>query len=314
MLTAWAVVRNLDSTTDELTFRDFRLRYLRQGAAHELLDQAHAIFPKGVFWGDWLYERRYEAAPALRGSPSGFGRIPHDVEDTLLLLRLFKVGDIAFAAHAVQDHKGEIWSQKPHRTFVDIVSRDPYRIEEEDCARFDAFSTDLGQRVGFKDAPEEPWLEVAKRFFLYGGAKEVNRQQGLLDRILDYAICLEACLLVEADFVGRHVRERAAALVGDRAAIKLVRDYYDVRSKIAHGAALDQGSETALERLQEFEGLVREVLVGAIRQVPRDEADRKAFLRGLFAMSVEEMATNYFERIKGLGPDCEALILDKLLG
>jgi hypothetical protein len=134
-----------------------------------------------------------------------------------------------------------------------------------------------------------------------------------LDRILDYVICLEACLLVESDFVGRHVRERAAALVGDNTAVKLVRDYYDVRSQIAHGAALDQETNRTLDRLQEFETLVRRVLVEAVRRIPHSEVDRKTFLRQLFSMSANDMASNFYERIRGLGAECEELIRRRLV-
>src|SRR5213593_1863866 len=92
---AWALVRNVESDADTLTFRDFTLRHLRQGVFDDLWTKArNQLFPLRARFGDWLFERRYTRIPALAGDPTGFGRIPYDVEDALLFLRLFRVGDI----------------------------------------------------------------------------------------------------------------------------------------------------------------------------------------------------------------------------
>jgi hypothetical protein len=112
---------------------------------------------------------------------------------------------------------------------------------------------------------------VARRYFLYGGAKEFNcyaeRQSGIeineIDRIVDYMIALEAALVPEKDFVGRRLRERATCLLckdpGDAEATKkLLRELYDVRSTIAHGSPLSDEKRDFLQRGRgDFENVVR---------------------------------------------------------
>jgi hypothetical protein len=92
-------------------------------------------------------------------------------------------------------------------------------------------------------AADSTWFSVAKRYFLYGGAKEFNPYIGELDRIVDYAIALEAVLMFEHDFINRLIKRRAGALLklsaeqSERAS-RLLRDFYGYRSTIAHGDPL----------------------------------------------------------------------------
>ena len=151
-----------------------------------------------VNFGDWVYEKSYTSLPPVRGAaPSGFGGIPEDTEDSLLLLRLFKGGDISFAQIAVRDQTGGLSSQYSHRVISDLAfTTFPYRLSQVECPKWGVFAHGLRRSPAWRSS----WFAVARRNFLYGGAKEFNcyteRQTGIeineVDRIVDYMIALEA--------------------------------------------------------------------------------------------------------------------------
>lgn len=95
----------------------------------------------------------------------------------------------------------------------------------------------------------------AQRFFLYGAAKEFEADFGVIDRILDYMIAMEAALVPERDHGGRLLRERAMVLLHETAEAKRVmKKFYDVRSDIAHGASVGEERIAFLkERMGEME-------------------------------------------------------------
>jgi hypothetical protein len=91
-------------------------------------------------------------------------------------------------------------------------------------------------------AANTAWFKTARRFFLYGGAKELNPQPHIvdLDRIVDYATALEAVLTHGAGETGSVLRRRACALLGvpPKHAVelsKLLSSFYGFRSAITHG-------------------------------------------------------------------------------
>jgi hypothetical protein len=91
MDTAFVLVKNLTSDSSELIFSNFRLYEIQQYGDSDALKRAHELFSKGIpHYGDWVYERSYS------NSTNHDERILYDIEDTLFLLRLFKVGDLVF--------------------------------------------------------------------------------------------------------------------------------------------------------------------------------------------------------------------------
>lgn len=156
---------------------------------------------------------------------------------------------------------------------------------------------------------------VARRYFLYGGAKEFNcyveRQSGIenneVDRVVDYMIALEAALVPERGFVGRRVRERAARLVCPREpkeseeTKKLLRELYNIRSTIAHGSPLKDEQREFLEaNWKSFEHIIRSILVEGLRNIPSAEEQRKAALGKLWDVSDSERAQKLFEDFAGI--------------
>jgi hypothetical protein len=316
MYTAYALVRNLsraagepNAARAELRFRDFRIWNVPQfeGPNGERFKEARQIFPYArVSFGDWVYEKDYSSLPTARGpAPSGLGGIPEDTEDSLLLLRLFKSGDISFAQVSVRDANRSLSSQYPYRVTSDIPSVFPYKLSQGQCREWDVFADEVKTRPGWRSS----WFMVARRYFLYGGAKEFNcyaeRQSGIeineVDRVVDYMIGLEAALVAERDFVGRRLRERATRLVckdpgESEATKKLLRELYDVRSTIAHGSPLTDEQRDFLQRRREdFEGVVRKILVESLRSLPAEDERRKAALSNLWDISDRDRAQKLFE-------------------
>ncbi len=314
MYTALVLVKNLERAPAQptanaafLEFKDFRIWNIPQfqGTNGEKLRQAREIFSDAQI-DDWVLERSYRDPPPAPGAaPSGFGGIPQDIEDTLLLLRLFKVGDLSFAQVKVRDTNGRLYRQLPYRMISEIPTTLPYQFAQDECPEWDAFAYEL------KRAPAwfSSWFRVARRFFLYGGAKELNcykePQAGIenneVDRILDYMVALEAALVPEKDFVGRRLRERAAVLVNQarseaEEAKRLLKDFYQIRSTIAHGAPLsDDQRKTITHKHGRFESAVRKILVAALRTLPRDEEGRKRTLDAFWVPSDSDRSQKLLE-------------------
>ena len=237
MFTAYALIKNLDSRSNVLQFNEFSLRKIQQGRRREL-EAARELFPYSrVTFGDWVYEKSYQQAPpvAPHQHDIGFGRIPSETEDLLLLLRLFKAGDLCFSSQAIRDHDGRVNPQYPYWAMADIVSTFPYTIEQAECAAFDAFAFEIPQYGSWQST----WFQTARRFFLSGGAKEFNLHWDLVDRIVDYATALEAVLSTEMDYLRRQLSMRGTRLLGHDGPnedTRLIKRFYDLRSTIAHGS------------------------------------------------------------------------------
>jgi hypothetical protein len=145
-------------------------------------------------------------------------------------------------------------------------------------------------------AANTPWFKTARRFFLYGGAKEFNPQPHIaeLDRIVDYATALEAVLTHGAGETGGVLRRRACALLGvppkhAQELSKLLSSFYGFRSAITHGnpPTITDAQEFHRE-MWRFEGAVRDILCAALDRIPTAIDTRIAFLDGLAAMSDAE--------------------------
>jgi hypothetical protein len=244
-----------------------------------------------------LSERRVEV-PYLTGD------IPFEAEDLLLALRLLHPGDISFIAHSIVGDDGRPLFQQPYRYFAAIASTHPYHLDPGQVSEVEKRLTLLNT-----SAAKSTWFSVARRFFLYGGAKEFNTYIEELDRILDYAIALESVLMFEKYFVSRMIRRRATALLKvpeDKVknVWKFINTFYGHRSTIAHGDPL---SEDALAEIrggmEAFEILVRGVLVAALEVIPAPDDTRKAKLMELAAVTEAERIDFLIEQAKAIEND-----------
>src|SRR5579883_2865279 len=172
MWNALALVRNLRVTerneteeekprpTDRLDFGEFtisavRLRYkeLRKLFACEDVNQ-----------DDWILEKAYaELPPGPIGSAGNVGGIPLEIEDILLVFRLYKAGDIAFVKQAVELPSGETLNQFPYRAMnpINSYSAITYEFRQEECGPWLEFAN-----IRKCQSWDSDWFQVARRFFL----------------------------------------------------------------------------------------------------------------------------------------------------
>ncbi len=301
MFKAFVLVRNLDCTVERLDFGDFKIE--RIGLKFQ---EFREIFSSvDVNNDDWIFEKSYTVPPpGPPGSP--VGGIPNDIEDILVLFRLYKIGDIAFVKQAIIQPSGNRVVQFPYRAMNDLNSYSAiqFKIGPDECEPWKAFADGIQASQSWR----AEWFGVARRFFLYGGAKEFNPEWDDVDRIVDYATALEAAIVPESEFSSRRFRHRAAKLVcpkdveQQKIVCKLVRQVYDIRSSIVHGSKLSRDKRDWLvENCRDLELRVRQVLTAAVHNVPAEEAERRTMLAALYDPTDEDrggFALQKFQEIR----------------
>ncbi|MGA8224379.1 MAG: hypothetical protein WB780_22225 [Candidatus Acidiferrales bacterium] len=291
--TARVLVRNLESDTNRLQFAYFSIETIETVRD---LDAARRFFPEAMR-DEWLLIRDYDAIPPAPEAWSGFGAIPNDVEDLLLLLRLYRPGDLAFVGFHVTTPTASS-RQYPYRAISNLVSNHstrPFRLNQAECASWEQFEAPLRMSPQWNST----WFEVCRRFLLYAGGKEFNPNfQGDVDRVIDYMTALEAAIVPESDFVSRRLRERAKLLLslqGEAGATvqKLLTDMYGIRSTLVHGSALNEEQLSLLrDRVQwwKFEQIARDLVVAALRTVPSNDTERRSQLASIYDLCDEVRA------------------------
>jgi hypothetical protein len=234
---------------------------------------------------DWILEKSYSVPPP--GPPGSPVRgIPNDLEDILLVFRLYKPGDISFVKQAITPPGGNTVVQFPYRVMNDVNSYSALRFDlrSDGCDSWQAFAKLIRESQSWRS----DWFFVARRFFLYGGAKEFNPRWDDVDRIVDYVTALEAAIVPEMDFARRRISHRAAHLISTDPAerstiVALIKQLYDIRSSVVHGSKLsDDKRRWLIENCGEVESRIRQVLVAAVQTVPAREADRGVNLARIY--------------------------------
>lgn len=297
MSEALVLIRNLKSNAKRLDFGEFTigdvgLRYERLGTVLSFSD---------VKPDDWILEKSYtELPPGLVGS--SVGGVPNDIEDILLLFRLYSIGEIAFIRVAITTPKGHTVVQ-PYRAMNDLnsYSRPDFELRAEECGSWKAFATGVRQSQSWTS----DWFAAARRFFLSGGAKTFNPTRDDVDRIVDYATALESALVPERDYSTRRISRRAAALIAvndateQEVVTKLVTKFYDIRSTIVHGSKLSDKQRTWLIGNNEhIERRIRQVLVAAVQKLPPGEEERRVALTGLYDPTDDDRGRSALSKFK----------------
>jgi hypothetical protein len=210
----------------------------------------------------------------------------------LLLLRLFRPGDLVFVAVQIEKMRhGELRRSplKPYRVISGIGgnSTRQFVLRKAEVSAWEEFASTLRSSASWSS----PWFEVARRYFLYGSSDEFNANfPSEVDRVASYTAYIEAALVPESDFVSRRLRERAVGILdlgGDSAGEmkKMLNDIYAIRSTLVHGSPLSEDQMSLLRDRDfwwKFEELVRSLLVASLKKVPSDEPSRRAFLASLY--------------------------------
>jgi len=297
---ALILLENFDSKGSGLEFSDFRIFQVTSSNWDEVKEWFHPTFVSRQ-GNDYVLHR---IAP-IRSHPediTGLGSLPYESEDLMLLLRLFRVGDLRFNAQVFRNANGELLRQYSYPPVIsEGPSSDKYEFGAGDISNFEAFAVAIRHSPGWSSA----WFRVARRYFLWGGSKEFNyaREDPAtweLERVLDYMVALEAALVPEKDFVSRRLRERGAKMLANNPekqgeARKRLLGFYDIRSRLAHG---DGASGSMLETLQgtrAFEKDVREILIYALSHLPSDPEGRRTALCAHFEITEGDRANKISE-------------------
>jgi hypothetical protein len=229
------------------------------------------------------------------------GGIPNDIEDILLLLRLYKAGNISFVKLAIIPPSGKSLVQFPYRAMNDVNSYSSLRfaIEPEECQSWKVFADSIRKSRSWTSE----WFAASRRFFLCGGATQFNPKWEDVDRILDYATALESTLVPERDYNTSRISHRAAALLasGDPAhaedIVRFMKRFYDIRSRLVHGSSVGgENRDWLIENCGQVELRVRKVLVTAVQNLPPAEGDRRIALAGLYDPTDEDRGSSAFQR------------------
>ena len=143
MYQVYLLAHNIDSRNDSVRLSGFEMS---RASARSIAEFRELFRTHEVYNDDWVLHREYADLPPAGGpDPCQCGRIPFDVEDLLLTLRLFRSGDITFSRFMIRrpDHTSSL--QAPYRVISEANSDSPlrYYIEEEDGVRYDRFSQEM---------------------------------------------------------------------------------------------------------------------------------------------------------------------------
>jgi hypothetical protein len=169
MFKAFVLVRNIKSKAKSLNFGEFTISLV--GPRFEELREVFSS--ADVNQDDWVFEKSYlPVPPGIPGSP--VGGIPDDIEDILLLLRLYRAREISFIKHAIITPGGQTLVQFPYRAMNDLNSyADPkkvFEVDSEACESWRMFADMVRKSQSWR----ADWFAAARRFFLRGGAKPFN--------------------------------------------------------------------------------------------------------------------------------------------
>jgi hypothetical protein len=270
---------------DRIQFSDFSIEHLHQ-ANRSRLKYARKFFENAMI-DECLIEREYEAIPPRAGDRTGFGAIIDEPEDLLLLLRLFRRGDLAFVAVSIESDNS-MQTLYPYRVISNLVPESPLQfvLEQADVPAWESFAASLRSSASWRS----DWFRTSRRSFLYGSSDEFNPNfESEVDRVADYIASLEAALVPKSFLIQRCLKERAVRLLGlDEGRAQRVKEmlskFYTVRSKLVHGGSLEEQLSVLQDRdgWWNFERLVRNLLVAAIRKIPAEASARRAYLTSLY--------------------------------
>jgi hypothetical protein len=310
--TVIAQLRNFFSSSAELLFPAFTLR----SSAFAGWDEMLVLFgDQNVYRDDWFFVRTYEEAAWI--APQNRDNMIRDLEDVVLLLRLFQTGELGVVSVVITSDDGESPSRLMwNRSMSPDDAHPDYEFGEEDVPAWVEFASTILP----SEAWTSSWFKTARRFFTYGAATPVELYWGEADRYVNFCIALEAILVPEQDRVGIRLRRRSAALLNltgeeQKSTDKLLKDFYDLRSTTAHGRELSNMQKEILNAGHyEFEDLFRRLVVASLQQLPKGDDEREVMVRAMYDLSAQERVDLFVQSYKSLGAEERAMALLAISG
>lgn len=279
--TAYILIDNFKSSLPILAFKQFNIIKIDNSNIEDYRD---IVYYAHVLLGQYVIEVPHCGKTPIsdQASLNSNECLENDTlnsEDLLLLLRLYKEGDLIFIAHQKTNENESIVMLPYPMVFAHPFPPFTYYcLDMADIPKLNMFFAEVPTWQGWKS----PWFNIAKHYFLWGGSKEFipgcNNE-----RILDYMIVLEAMLICEKHFVSRRLKERAAKMLNDKGILKLLNKFYDFRSRLAHGNNLSPKDIQYINtNRDEFENAVRYLFKKSLQCCPAEKKRREEYLKDLY--------------------------------
>ena len=130
MFKSFALVKKLKSESEELNFENFRLWKIGSSFNNDLQRAKHLFSTTWPLYEDYVYEREYFDDDDQK-------RAAYDIENTLLLMRLFKTGDLFFVNPCIETSDDGLLSQMPYPVMAYTHTKDysPYGSSVSDSLK-----------------------------------------------------------------------------------------------------------------------------------------------------------------------------------
>jgi hypothetical protein len=216
---------------------------------------------------------------------SGVDGIINNLDELLLIFRLFKTGDIIITDSLFENK--ETGGKSTNRYSLDRFSILKYRFTQSEIVSFNNFKNNLKKKIGFNNK----FYKFSLNYFTAGINKGFSNNLESLDRIVDYFIALESLFLMESE--GENLTEiisnRISNFLKVKDAIKIVKYFYNIRSRVVHGDyifkseyELKKKIEEVKIKLPEFENLIRQIFIKFFDYNPKNKNEFCKFLNKLY--------------------------------
>lgn len=282
-LRLYCLVRNLKTEDKELDFGDFKIVSVQQGpeAAKWRKKLECKEVPRVILIKEF---RNYEMDDE---DVSGFDKIIQSVDQLLLILRLFKSGDVMFCDHMIED----LVSKERALSLYTLgkPSFFNYDFGQDEITNFNDFRKLITNKPGFNN----PFYRFALDHFMTGVNKGFRYKIKELERIVDYITALESMFLIDNEpyFLRSTLGRRVSRLLEDDETAKIIKSLYDERSNIVHGGNIGLSAEKEIRKLERirslmpsFEDIIRKAFVKLLEHNFSHKDEMIEFMKSLYSM------------------------------
>ena len=267
----------------ELDFGDFKIITVRQGLdAARWRERLHC---KGV--PQHILEKSFPGYVMQNNDFSGVDNIRRSMWELLTFFRLFKTGDIGFGNYLIED-KDDVRNSMISLASPADISFPKYNFNGSEIGQFNQSREEVRNRPWHKNK----FFQFALSYFMRGIDGGFSHNEALWGRrVVDYFIALESLFLIDGEkyFLRRTIAKRIREFLSDDASEDLVKNMYDERSKVVHGADIESGGSGNIkqEDKEKFERLLRKVFLKLFDHDFHKKEEMIQFMRKLFTVPKE---------------------------
>ncbi len=276
-------IDNFKMDRTRLDFGDFSIMKIESGPEakkwKDILSSDH--LPEHILLKDY-----FNFVPSEK-DVSGFDDIMNDMQDLLLVFRLFQEGDLFFNNLTVVEKEGNNKFNAKYK--MDDCSVFKYSFQNNSLQDFIKFRKSLMPKITHRSRYIKYFLEkymVGLNTGFYFYVHELNR-------IVDHVIALESFFMFKSshDFIARTLAGRVSRYLENPDYFDIVKKMYNERSKIVHGNYIDLDACKEDKLMNElkvlmpaFNSLMREVLIKLLRLDIGSSSELVKILKNLYVL------------------------------